>query len=104
MRLSAQTTRTSPLASSSGKKSSILLDSEDGITLSSIPAHVHLLFPTHVEGASHVAMTFQGGFAPTSAMVYVATKHKEGSADVDLGLMMGARIHIEDNSKRQVFK
>jgi hypothetical protein len=100
-----RTSRTSPLAPGSSKRA-LLCDSEDALTFATTPAFVHLTFPSPVQGATHLALTFQGGFVGTSAMVYVGTQPKEGEGAVvlGLGLVMAGRIHPEDISRRQVFR
>jgi hypothetical protein len=37
-------------------------------------------------------------------MVYVAMAPREGSSEVELGLMMARRVYPEDKSSRQVFE
>lgn len=88
---------------SSSKKSVFKTDNETPWTAQSLPSYIHLEFPTPLDNATHIALTFQGGFVGTTAFVYVATKAKnEGEAEV--GLMMGGKIYPEDKNKRQVFE
>jgi len=63
-----------------------------------------LIFPTPIADATHIALTFQGGFVGNSATVYVAAKARNQETDVDLGLMMGGKIFPEDKNKRQLFE
>ena len=69
-----------------------------------MPSSIHLVFPTPVENATHIALMFQGGFVGTTAVVYVATRRGHESSEIDLGLSMGGKIYPEDKNKRQVFE
>ncbi|ORY28520.1 hypothetical protein BCR39DRAFT_468216, partial [Naematelia encephala] len=96
---------TSHPASSSIKRSLISSSNDDeAFTASSLPSSVHLIFPTPLEGVTHLALTFQGGFAATTATVYVALRPHGDESGIQLGLMMGGKIYPEDKNKRQVFE
>ena len=61
-----------------------------------LPQHCHLSFPTPIQGATHMALVFQGGFAGTAMSVYVAIEGEE--------LKLGGRLFPEDRNRRQVFE
>ena len=88
----------------STKKSIIKPDNENPWTATALPSSVLLVFPEAIPNATHLALTFQGGFVGTTAMVYCATKPHDIENDVDLGLTMGGYIYPEDKNKRQVFE
>lgn len=91
-------------AGSSSKKAILKPDNETPWTAQKLPSSIHLFFPTPIADASHIALTFQGGFVGTSAVVYIATKPRSSESEVDLGLCMGGKIYPEDKNKRQVFE
>lgn len=64
-----------------------------------LPQHIHFVFP-HEIPATHVALTFQGGFSGTAAGVWIATGPPGGKqrTKVDLGLVFGGKIHPQDGN------
>lgn len=96
---------TSSSTPSASRKALISPNSSESepVTLT-VPATLHLVFPTPVKGATHLALTFQGGFVASQSMVYCATRRQENESEVRLGLIMGGRIYPEDKNKRQVFE
>jgi hypothetical protein len=97
---------TSPTLPGSSKKALLNPSSsqESAWTSSTVPSSIHLSFPAPVPHATHFAITFQGGFAASAIMVYLAMAPREGSSDIELGLMMAKRVYPEDKSSRQVFE
>ena len=91
-------------SSSATKKSILSSEHESPWTSNVLPSSIHLIFPTPITEATHIALTFQGGFVCTSAMIYVATKSRDKESLVDLGLMMGGKLYPEDRNRRQIFE
>lgn len=91
--------RTSPGPPVSERRA-LLTDPDTPLQFPSTPAWLQLSMPEPVAGATHVALTFQGGFVGTNISVSVATALN----GADEPLVAGGKIYPEDNSKRQVFK
>ncbi|WVO13718.1 hypothetical protein L204_101340 [Cryptococcus depauperatus] len=91
----------------SSKKHLLNPDATTGESLpwsSTAPSTLHLIFPQPTP-ATHLALTFQGGFVGTSVNVWVAEESdSEAEGEVGLGLEYGGKLHPEDRNKRQVFE
>ncbi|WVQ79430.1 hypothetical protein IAT38_001528 [Cryptococcus sp. DSM 104549] len=98
----------SSTTSGSSKKHLLSPDSTSGENppwSSNAPCSLSLSFPSPTP-ATHIALTFQGGFVGTSIAVWVArTEKAEKTVEgVGLGLMLGGKIYPEDRNRRQVFE
>lgn len=84
-----------------------LLDGSDETCWSSaqgLPQHIHLAFPKLLP-ATHIALTFQGGFVGTTCEVYLATARPGlESAEVGLGLVYAGALHPKEGNARQIFE
>ncbi|TYJ54705.1 hypothetical protein B9479_004645 [Cryptococcus floricola] len=95
--------------SSSGENLPLSLSAPSASTSTPSPLaapFVHLVFPAgEAPQASHLALTFQGGFVGTSVNVWVGEEiDSEREGEVELGLELGGRIYPEDKNRRQIFE
>ncbi|ORX37951.1 hypothetical protein BD324DRAFT_623930 [Kockovaella imperatae] len=91
-------------SSSSLRKSLIDSQNETPWTAPSLPASIHLRFSEPTDSATHIALTFQGGFVGTKASLYLASRGQDGRQADQPGLELGGKIYPEDKNKRQIFQ
>lgn len=82
----------------------MLTDPDTPLQFPATPAWLQLSSPTPISGATHLVLTFQGGFVGTSIAISVASAPTATDSGEDPDLVPCGKIYPEDNSRRQVFQ